>query len=73
MTRWPAGEDQSGSGYSGQDVQAWFTADQPSTQLSSFGIPEVAAVGRELDQKLAQLLQALDVDVPSSLRDRPAA
>jgi hypothetical protein len=47
--------------------QAWFTADQPSTQFGSFGIPEVATVGVELDRKLAALLEALHVDVPPSL------
>jgi uncharacterized protein (DUF302 family) len=49
------------------DGDAWFTADQPSTQFASFGIPEVAAVGRELDEKLAALLQALDVEIPTAL------
>src|SRR5580658_8326984 len=44
--------------------QAWFTADQPSTQFGSFGIPRVATVGVELDRKLAALLEALHVDVP---------
>ena len=34
---------------------AWFTVDQPSTQFASFGIPEIAAVGIELDRKLAAL------------------
>lgn len=47
--------------------QAWFTADQPSTQFGSFGIPELATVGVELDRKLAALLEALNVDVPPSL------
>lgn len=46
---------------------AWFTADQPSTQFGSLGIPEVSKVGVELDRKLAALLQALDVDVPEEL------
>jgi hypothetical protein len=49
--------------------QAWFTADQPSTQFASFGIPEVAKVGVELDRKLAVLLEALGVDVPPSLHN----
>jgi uncharacterized protein DUF302 len=48
--------------------QAWFTVDQPSTQFGSFGIPEVAAVGLELDRKLAALLDALHVDAPPSLK-----
>jgi hypothetical protein len=46
---------------------AWFTADQPSTQFSGFGIPAVSAVGVELDRKLASLLEALRVEVPSAL------
>ena len=47
--------------------QSWFTADQPSTQFGSFGIPEVASVGVELDRKLAALLETLDVEVPMTL------
>ena len=50
------------------DGSAWFTVDQPSTQFQSFGIPEVADVGRELDHKLAALLEALEVPVPDGLR-----
>ena len=46
---------------------AWFTADQPSTQFGSLGIPEVSEVGVELDRKLAALLEALDVEVPPAL------
>lgn len=38
---------------------AWFTVDQPSTQLESFGIAEISAVGVELDHKLAALLHVL--------------
>jgi hypothetical protein len=41
--------------------------DQPSTALSSLGIPEITEVGRVLDQKLAALLTALDTPVPSVL------
>jgi hypothetical protein len=37
--------------------------DQPSTVFSSFGIPEITAVGAELDRKLA----ALDAPVPPVL------
>ena len=47
--------------------RAWFTVEQPSTQLASFGIPAVSAVGVELDRKLAALLEALGVDVPMAL------
>ena len=47
--------------------RAWFTVDQPSTQFSSFDHPEIAAVGLELDRKLATLLDGLDLDVPAAL------
>jgi hypothetical protein len=46
---------------------AWFSVDQPSAQFASFGIPEISRVGVELDRKLAALLDALHVDVPSVL------
>jgi hypothetical protein len=46
---------------------AWFSFDRPSDQFASFGVEAIAAVGVELDRKLAGLLEALDVDVPSSL------
>jgi Domain of unknown function DUF302 len=46
---------------------AWFTADQPSTQFGSFDIPEITTVGRELDEKLAKLLDALEVEIPAPL------
>ena len=49
------------------DGRGWFTVDQPSTQLGSFGIPEVSAIGVELDRKLAALLEALRVEVPMAL------
>ena len=49
------------------DERAWFTVEQPSTQLASFGIPAVSAVGVELDRKLAALLEALRVEVPMAL------
>ena len=46
---------------------AWFSVDQPSTQFASFGIDEILKVGVELDRKLASLLEALEVEVPSAL------
>jgi hypothetical protein len=46
---------------------AWFTVDQPSTHLGSLGIPEVSAIGLELDRKLAGLLESLRVEVPMAL------
>jgi hypothetical protein len=47
--------------------RSWFTADQPSTQFDSFDIPEVSAIGVELDRKLAALLEVLAVEVPMAL------
>ena len=46
---------------------AWFSLDQPSTQFSSFGIPAITDVGVELDEKVARLLEALDVEIPPEL------
>ena len=46
---------------------AYFTFDQPSGQFASFGHPEVAAVGLELDRKMAALLDHLGVRVPVEL------
>jgi hypothetical protein len=51
-----------------REGNAWFSADQPSTQFSSFGIAAISAVGFELDGKLARLLEGLGVEVPSALR-----
>jgi hypothetical protein len=42
----------------------WFSIDQPSTRFSSFDVPDIAAVGLELDRKVADLLRLLDVPVP---------
>jgi uncharacterized protein (DUF302 family) len=52
---------------------AWFTVDQPSTQFASFQVPEITEVGIELDDKLARLLEYLDVPVPAPLRSQTAA
>ncbi|MFJ9782847.1 DUF302 domain-containing protein [Amycolatopsis sp. NPDC101161] len=49
------------------DDRVWLTVDQPSTRFSSFGDPEIAAVGAELDDKLAALFTALDIAVPAEL------
>jgi hypothetical protein len=48
--------------------EALFTFDKPSDQFGSFGNPQVTAVGRELDEKLAALLEHLNVPVPAELR-----
>jgi hypothetical protein len=44
-----------------------FSIDQPSRQFASFGDPGIAAVGRELDHKLAHLLEVLGWPVPPEL------
>jgi len=46
---------------------AHFTFDQPSDQIGSFGVPEVKAVGVELDRKLAALLAQLEIRTPDAL------
>jgi len=43
-----------------------FSIDQPSTRFASFSIPQIAAVGAELDQKVGDLLRVLDVPVPDA-------
>ncbi len=50
------------------DRNAWLSLDRPSDQFGSFGRPEIAAVGRELDGKVADLLRHLDLTVPPELR-----
>jgi uncharacterized protein (DUF302 family) len=57
-----------------QDRQGvtWFSIDQPSTRFASFGVPDIAAVGLELDRKVADLLPVLDVPVPPTLSARAA-
>jgi hypothetical protein len=49
------------------DGATWFTVDQPSTRFGSFGMPQIAEVGIELDRKLAALLQHLKAPVPAAL------
>ncbi len=46
---------------------ARFTFDQPSDQFGSFGVPEITAVGVELDRKIAALLDHLGTAVPDAL------
>ena len=45
-----------------------FSIDQPSTRFSSFGNDDIAATGKRLDQKLAELLAHLGLPVPAQLR-----
>ena len=52
--------------------QSVLVIDQPSSLFSSLGdSAEVAAVGRELDQKVAAVLSAIGVDVPAALTQIP--
>jgi uncharacterized protein (DUF302 family) len=54
--------------FADDDGQGVLVIDQPSTIFASLGInPDVAAVGRELDQKLANVLSTMGVRAPSVL------
>ncbi|KAA1394309.1 DUF302 domain-containing protein [Aeromicrobium ginsengisoli] len=50
-----------------------FSIDQPSTRFGSFDAPEIAAVGAELDRKVADLLELLNVRVPAALTAAPGS
>jgi uncharacterized protein (DUF302 family) len=54
--------------FADDDGQGVLVIDQPSTLFGSLGDnPAVAAVGRELDHKVAGVLSAMNVQVPSVL------
>jgi hypothetical protein len=53
--------------WGGPDGAARLSVDQPSSHFGGYGRPEIAAVGVDLDRKLATLLAHLGVDVPESL------
>lgn len=53
--------------YEDLDGQAHLSIDQPGDQFGSFGNPDIAATGRLLDRKLADLLAGLGFAVPDSL------
>jgi len=53
--------------YEDHDDHVWLSVDQPSTRFASFADPEIAAVGTELDGKLADLFTTLDIAVPAEL------
>jgi hypothetical protein len=58
--------------YQDADGQAHFSIDQPSTRFASFGDPRIAAMGLELDAKLAEILRLMSLPVPAELqRDAP--
>jgi hypothetical protein len=48
--------------YGDADGNAVFTMDQPGPAFGSLGIAEVAAVGRDLDRKVVNLLKVVGVD-----------
>ena len=54
--------------YQDADGRAHFSIDQPSTRFASFGDPRIAAVGLELDTKLAELLRLMSMPVPAELQ-----
>jgi hypothetical protein len=53
--------------YVAGEGHTYFAVDQPSTCFSSFGNAAIAAVGVELDGKLAALLAVLGAAVPAEL------
>lgn len=53
--------------WSRSDGQAFFSVDKPSDQFGSFSDLIVTAIGYELDEKLAALLEHLHLKVPDTL------
>ena len=58
--------------YADTDGDTKLAVDQPSLLFASYGNPDIAAVGNELDGLLAALVELLGGDVPDQLRG-PAA
>ena len=56
--------------YAGPGDRAFFAADQPSTEVATFGLAPVTQVGTDLNRKLTNLLRTLDV--PAGELDGPA-
>ena len=54
--------------YADTDGDTKFAVDQPSLLFASYGNPDIAAVGEELDGLLAALVELLGGDVPDQLR-----
>jgi len=44
-----------------------FSIDQPSSKFDSFGNPDIAKVGAQLDAKVAELLRLMSLPVPAEL------
>ena len=53
--------------YADPDGDTKLAVDQPSLLFDSYGNPQIAEVGRELDARLAQLITLLGGDVPPQL------
>jgi uncharacterized protein (DUF302 family) len=56
--------------YADESGEAVFVIDQPSTLFDSYRNPDIAVVGRELDEKVAAVLAALGAEVPSELIEK---
>jgi uncharacterized protein (DUF302 family) len=54
--------------YADPDGDTKLAVDQPSLLFNSFGKPEIASVGLELDALLAELIGLLGAEVPGELR-----
>ena len=54
--------------YADPDGDTKLAVDQPSLQFASYGNPDIASVGEELDGYLAALVELLGGEVPDQLR-----
>src|SRR5246127_4958972 len=59
--------------YADPDGDTKLAVDQPSLLFSSYGNSQIAAVGHELDDLLADLIALLGGDAPAQLRQHPSA
>jgi hypothetical protein len=55
--------------YANREGDTELVVDQPSLLFASFGSPEIASVGAELDTLLVHLLALLGADVPVELAE----
>jgi hypothetical protein len=58
--------------YADPDGDTKLAVDQPSLLFDSYGRPEIATVGRELDALLARLIGLLGGEAPAQLKTEPA-
>jgi uncharacterized protein (DUF302 family) len=56
--------------YAASDGDTKLAVDQPSLLFNSYDKPEIADVGHELDELLAQLIELLGAQPPAQLRAR---